>query len=88
MIEIACNKFVLVLRDKTETETSGFYIPDQGRVKPHTATIQAIGPKAEDENIKGGKGKKCLFHPSVGYEIEYEGIVYLVLSDHEIIALP
>lgn len=88
MIETGCNKFVLVLRDKTETETTGFYIPDQGRVKPHTGIIQAVGPEVECRNVKAGQGKKCLFHPSVGYEIEYEGVVYLVLSGHEIIALP
>lgn len=88
MIETACNKFVLILRDETETESAGFYLPEQGRVKPHIGTIHAIGSLVEDENIKAGKGKKCLFHSGTGFPIDYEETTYLVLSAHEIIAIP
>lgn len=88
MIETACNKFVLVLRDETETEISGLEIPNEGRKKPHSGIIHAVGSKVEDENIKAGIGKKCLFHSGIGFELEYEEIIYLVLGGHEIIALP
>lgn len=88
MIAKACNEFVLVLRDKTQSEASGLVLPAGGKVKPHTGTIHAIGALVKDPVVKGGKGKKCLFHPTVGYEITYEEVVYLVLSAHEIIALP
>lgn len=88
MIQKACNEFVLVLRDKTEKESGGVIIPNSGRVKPHTGTIHAIGALVKDPSIKGGKGKKCLFHPTVGWEIDYDGVTYLVLGGHEIIGLP
>jgi co-chaperonin GroES (HSP10) len=88
MIERACNKFVLILRDKTESEISGLEIPNEGRVKPHSGIIHAAGSLVEDENIKASIGKKCLFHQGTGFEIEYEEIQYLVLGGHEIIALP
>lgn len=88
MIETACNRFVLVLRDETEIEVSGIYIPDQGRVKPHSGIIHAVGSLVEDMNIQKGKGKKCLFHAGIGFEIEYEETTYLVLGGHEIIAIP
>lgn len=88
MIDIACNKWVLVLRDETETETFGLLIPEGGRVKPHCGIIHAAGATVADANIRSGKGRKCLWHPGVGQEIEYEGIVYLVLADEHIIALP
>lgn len=86
MIQTACNKFVLVLRD--EPEVGLFEIPSEGQKKPHSGIIHAVGSQVEDENIKAGVGKKALFHQGVGFEIEYEEIVYLVLGGHEIIALP
>lgn len=88
MIETACNKFVLVLRDETESEIGGMELPSEGRKKPHAGIIHAVGSLVEDEDIKMGIGKKCLFHAGTGFEIEYEEIQYLVLSGHEIIALP
>lgn len=88
MIEKACNKFVLILRDETESEMSGLEIPNEGRLKPHSGKIYAVGSLVDDENIKEGIGKKCLFHQGTGFEITYEEISYLVLSGHEIIALP
>lgn len=88
MIRKACNKFVLVLRDETETEIGGLIIPSGGREKPHEGTIHAAGSCVEDEDVKAGAGQKCLFHAGIGWEIEYEDVIYLVLGGHEIIALP
>lgn len=88
MINIACNKFVLILRDETESELAGMDIPSQGQVKPHSGIIHAVGSLVEDENIKAAQGKKALFHQGVGFELEYEDIFYLVLGDHEVIAIP
>jgi len=88
MIQEACNNFVLVLREATEQVKSGMVIPGQGREKPHAGTIHAVGELVEDPKIKAAVGRKCLFHKTVGFDIDYEGIVYLVLQDREIIALP
>lgn len=88
MIQTACNKYVLILRDETESESAGMELSSDGQVKPHTGTIHAVGPLVEDENIKAGQGKKALFHQGIGFEIEYEEVTYLVLGGHEIIALP
>lgn len=88
MIRTACNKFVLVLRDEAEREIGGMIIPSGGQEKPHEGTIHAAGSLVEDEEIKAAVGKKCLFHAGIGFEIEYEDQVYLVLGGHEIIALP
>jgi co-chaperonin GroES (HSP10) len=88
MIRKACNKFVLILRDETQTEIGGMIIPGAGREKPHEGTIHAVGSQVEDQEIRAAVGHKCLFHAGVGFEIEYEDIIYLVLGGHEIIALP
>lgn len=88
MIQTACNKFVLVLRDETQSESGGMELPNEGRSKPHSGIIHAVGSLVEDENIKAALGEKALFHAGIGFEIKYEEITYLVLGGHEIIALP
>lgn len=81
----ATNKFVWVVRDKNED--SEFFIPEQGREKPHSGQIVSVGGLVEDKKIRAAKGKKCLFHKGVGFEIEYQGIVYLLLDDQHIIGV-
>lgn len=88
MIRKACNKFVLVLRDETQTEIDGLWLPNEGREKPHEGTIHAVGSQVEDQEIQAAVGQKCLFHAGVGFELPYEDVIYLVLGGHEIIALP
>ena len=83
----ATNEFVLVIRDKTETESKGFALPAGGKTKPSVGTIFSVGILAKDGNIKAGKGKRCLFHPTVGFTIQYEDVEYLVLLASEIISL-
>lgn len=84
----AVNNYVFVIRDKTEAEKSGLIIPVAGREKPHQGSIFSVGDLVSDRKIKSGKGKrKALFHKGVGFEIEYEGVVYLVLEAHQIIAV-
>ena len=83
----ATNEFVLVIRDKTETEASGFVLPSDGKKKPNVGTIFSVGILVKDGNIKSGKGKKCLFHSTVGWDITYEGVEYLVLEGPQIICL-
>ena len=83
----AVNEFVLVIRDKTESEKNGLVLPEGGKVKPHQGTIVSSGKLVKDPDIKSGKGKKCLFHKTVGFELEFEGTTYLVLMGHEIIGI-
>lgn len=83
----AVNNFIFVVRDKVEVEQSGFILPSVGREKPHQGTIVSIGSLVRDREIKAGKNKKVLFHKGVGMEIEYEGQVYLVLNELEVIAI-
>lgn len=84
----ATNDFVLLTRDETIAEKSGLIIPNAGRMKPHVGTIETVGALVKDQNIKGAKGKKALFHPTAGFELEYEGKIYVVLTSAQIIALP
>lgn len=83
----ATNNFVFIIRDEIKSETGGLIIPGQGRVKPHQGTILSVGGMVKDPKIKGGKGKKVLFHQGIGFSIEFEGTEYLVLMGDEIIAV-
>jgi len=85
----ATNNFVFLIRDETKTETAGskLFIPGSGREKPHTGKVVSVGGLVKDPEIKRSKGQKALFHKTVGMNIEYEGVEYLVVQEHEILAI-
>jgi len=80
----AVNNFTLILRDETSDTINGFSLPDSGQEKPHKGKIISVG-QVSDKNIK--PNKDCLFHKGNGWEMEYEGNVYLVLESEKIIAV-
>jgi len=84
----ATNNFVLVIRDEVERERAGLSIPGIGQVKPASGTILSVGKLVKDPDVKAGKGKKCLFHATVGFELPFEDTTYLVLEGEQIIAMP
>ncbi len=83
----ATNTFVFLIRDETEKKMGDLIIPGSGKTKPKKGEIFSIGGKVTDPYIKKGIGKKAVFHAGVGQESEIDGITYLVLMEHEIIAV-
>lgn len=83
----ATNNFVFIIRDEAEKIKSGMYIPDKGIEKQHKGRIVSAGRLVRDPNIKGGVGRTAVFHKGVGFEITYEEVTYLVLSDTEVIGI-
>lgn len=83
----ACNNFVFVIRDEIQQEKGGLLLPSSGKIKPHTGKIFSIGHLVKDLKIKNGVGKTALFHKGVGQTIDFEGVDYLVLEDHQIIGI-
>lgn len=83
----ATNKWVWVIRDKAETEKAGILIPRAGVEKLHTGTVITIGSLVQDKEIKASKGKKAIWHKTVGQEITYQETTYLILQEHEIIGV-
>lgn len=79
----ATGLYVWIIRDETKTEHAGLLIPGAGREKPQTGTIHSFGDKVTDEDIK--TRERAIFHKGIGQEIEYQGTVYLVMQEHEII---
>ena len=83
----ATNFYVFIIRDAVEKKIGDIVIPGAGRVKPHKGEIFSIGAKVTDPSIKKGKGQKAVFHQGVGQTCEIDGVDYLVLQEHEIIAV-
>ena len=83
----ATNSNIWVIRDETPSESYGLILPTEGRTKPHTGTIFSIGKLTQDENIKKALGKKAIFHQTVGQEIEYEGVTYLIIASEHILGI-
>ena len=81
----ATNNFVVIVRDETLSEKMGLKIPDEGQEKPSKGLIYSTGELVADKKIK--KGKHCLFHKGVGFNIVYEDKEYLFLTDNEVIAI-
>jgi len=79
----ATGLYVWIIRDETKTEHAGLLLPGAAREKPQTGTIHSFGDKVTDEDIK--TRQRAIFHKGIGQEIEYQGAVYLVLQEHEII---
>lgn len=79
----ATGLYVWIIRDEVKTEHAGLLIPGVGREKPHTGIIHSFGDKVTDEDIKT-KGR-AIFHKGIGQEIDYNGAIYLVMQEHEII---
>lgn len=83
----AVNNAVFVTREKEEAEKSGLLIPGKDRLKPNQGTVISVGDLVGDKKIKGAKNKKILFHSGVGFNIEFEGVDYLVLQAEHVIAI-
>lgn len=83
----ATNKWVWVIRDKAIVEKAGIIVPRAGMEKLHTGEVISIGSLVQDKEIKGGKGKKAIWHKTVGQEITYKEVIYLILQEHEIIGI-
>lgn len=83
----ATNNFIFIIRDKIDDEVGGLLIPGQGKEKPSSGEIYSVGSMVKDFRIKSGKGKTCIFHKGIGFEIDYKEKTYLVLMDTEIIGI-
>ena len=83
----ATNNYIFILKDKEIAEKNGLLLPSTGVIKPHKGTIFSVGGKVTDPDIRKSVGLTAVFHQGIGYNIEDDGQEYLVLQEHEIIAI-
>lgn len=75
---------VLIQPLEQENRTaSGIILPETAKEKPQTGLVKAVG---DDEAIKVKVGDKVLFPKYTGTEVKLDGIDYLLMESHDILA--
>lgn len=83
----ATNNYVFIVKDESQSEKNGLYMPSGSREKPSKGIVFSVGDSVQDRKIKNSVGKQVLFHKGVGFNIEFEEKEYLVLEGNQIIAI-
>ena len=84
---------VLVKRDEPEgASKGGILLPDTAKDKPKRGTVVEVGPgainsKGERNEMEVKPGDRVIFSSYAGGEIEFEGQVYVVISQADILAV-
>jgi len=85
---------ILVKRDDAETKTSsGIFLPESGKERPKTGTVQAVGDGAlntetgERIPLTVKKGDRVIFTSYAGTEIKLDGTDYLMMSEDDVLAV-
>lgn len=85
---------ILVKRDDAETKTSsGIFLPESGKERPKTGTVQAVGDGAlntetgERIPLTVKKGDRMIFTSYAGTEIKLDGTDYLMMSEDDVLAV-
>ncbi|MBX3315706.1 MAG: co-chaperone GroES [Phycisphaeraceae bacterium] len=85
---------ILVRRDDAETKTSsGIFLPESGKERPKTGTVQAVGDGAlntetgERIPLTVKKGDRVIFTSYAGTEIKLDGTDYLMMSEDDVLAV-
>jgi chaperonin GroES len=85
---------ILVKRDDAETKTAtGIFLPESGKEKPKTGTVQAVGDGAlntetgERIPLTVKKGDRVIFTSYAGTEIKLDGTDYIMMSEDDVLAV-
>mgnify|MGYP001249951062 CR=1 FL=1 len=85
---------ILVRRDEAASKTeSGIYIPESGKERPKTGTVEAVGTGAlntetgERVPLEIKKGDRVLFSSYAGTEIKLDGEELLIMSEEDVLAI-
>jgi chaperonin GroES len=85
---------ILVKRDEAESKTtSGIFLPETGKDKPKTGTIQAVGDGALNTEtgqripLTVKKGDRVIFSSYSGTEVKLDGVELLIMSEDDILAV-
>ena len=74
-----------------ETTKSGIVLPGQNKEKPQQAEVIAVGPggvvDGAEVKMEVKVGDKVIFAKYGGMEVKYEGEVYTILSQRDIMAV-
>lgn len=85
---------VLVRRDDPETKTaSGIFLPETGKEKPKSGTIEAVGDGSINTEtgkripLSVKKGDRIIFSSYSGTEVKLNDTELLIMSEDDILAV-
>ena len=79
---------VLVKPASAEEKTiSGIIIPDSAKEKPLKGEVVAVGKGTKDEEMVVKTGETVLYGKYAGTEIEWDGEIYLIMLQSDILAI-
>lgn len=79
---------VLVKPAAAEEKTvGGIIIPDTAKEKPLKGEVVAVGNGTKDEDMVVKPKDQVLYSKYAGTEIEFEGSVYLIMRQSDILAI-
>ena len=79
---------VLVEPLEAETKTaSGIIIPDTAKEKHQKGSIVAVGPGTKENPVTVNVGDSVLYGKYSGTELKFEGKVYLIMRESDILAI-
>ena len=81
----AANDSLWVIREIPENEKGGIMIPDAAKKPVHRGKIITRGNLVSDPIIKDGA--TAVFNKSAGWEMEQDGVTYLVLNQIDIVSI-
>ena len=79
---------VVIKRMEAEEKTSGgLIIASQAKEQPQVAEVMAVGPGTDDIKMEVSVGDKVIFAKYGGMEVKYEGEVYTIMSQRDMMAV-
>jgi chaperonin GroES len=83
---------VIKVEKATETVKSGIVLPDSAKEKPQQGTVMAVGSGVMLDNgtkipLEVKEGDKVVYSKYSGNEIKVDDEEYVVLSQHDILAI-
>jgi chaperonin GroES len=83
---------VIKVEKATETVKSGIVLPDSAKEKPQQGTVMAVGSGVMLDNgtripLEVKEGDKVVYSKYSGNEIKLDDEEYVVLSQHDILAI-
>ena len=87
------DRIIIELVEKEERTASGIFLPDTAaKEKPQTGVVIAVGPgklndKGERVAVDVKVGDEIVFAKYSGAEFNHEGKKYLILAEHDVLAV-
>ncbi len=83
---------VIKVETAKETVKSGIVLPDSAKEKPQQGTVVAVGSGVTLDNgtklpLEVKEGDKVVYSKYSGNEIKLDDVEYVVLSQHDILAI-